>query len=780
MIDKTKLSRALIAALLAAAFAGSGLTTVGTALNAQHAIPIWLASSLTALCCALMALSAQTAILGAAGLGLFTGGWALSHMTGLRAIPVFFAAWQGRQANSALVTAGMEALLLCGALMFAALFFLMLYHHGFTGLAIMLLSSMLIFSHGMSQSASIPAAVPGLIAASAAFALSGSAQRDQLFVRVLIPSALAVALALLLSPTNRMTWKPMEDLANRVRDVFEQYFNFTHERIAFSITEEGYNHGGEVDGQTVTMLGGPAYPDQKPVMKVTSQDDLLLRGTIRSTYTGYSWVDVTPKNRYLYYDLTHRAVRDRVFNLNYNAKEGFKSVEGGVELLDSATSTLFVPGRLSRFDMDLANAVYYNSAGEMFMARVAEPGDRYAVAAQSPVFSEALRQAALKGEANGDAQYDSLLAAHTQLPEGIERGLYDLTMEIVAGCDNDYDRAAAIMGYLRRNMRYRLDVEYPPHGRDFASWFVLESKQGYCSYFATAMAVMGRLAGLPTRYVEGYYARANPAGEVTLTGMDAHAWAEVYLKGLGWIPFDATNGGPGGAGNGGSGEGDAQYGYAPDGSQTQETPFEDNSDELDGTNEDGENSLPDVGDDDEDDQDDEQDEQSDEPEDDPEQDETPPDAPDDTEQEKSGIIKWIVALLIILMLILLALFIRHRLLKADPMTLCRQTKRAQDAAMIAYRANLTLLAHMGQQPQSGETPDAFVSRVCGELDNPDYADFVRAVSVSRYGRRPMRREQVEVGLRAYRTFLRGMRPLERVRFTFTRIVKGLGDFERIP
>ena len=96
MIDKTKFTRALTAALLAAAFAGSGLTTVGTALNAQIAIPIWLAASLTALCCALMALSAQTAILGAAGLALFSGGWALSHMKGLKAIPIFFAAWQGQ------------------------------------------------------------------------------------------------------------------------------------------------------------------------------------------------------------------------------------------------------------------------------------------------------------------------------------------------------------------------------------------------------------------------------------------------------------------------------------------------------------------------------------------------------------------------------------------------------------------------------------------------------------------------------------------------------------
>ena len=44
----------------------------------------------------------------------------------------------------------------------------------------------------------------------------------------------------------------------------------------------------------------------------------------------------------------------------------------------------------------------------------------------------------------------------------------------------------------------------------------------------------------------------------------------------------------------------------------------------------------------------------------------------------------------------------------------------------------------------------------------------------------LKKEHVEVGLRAYRTFLKSMRPAERARFTLTRIVRGLGDFESIP
>lgn len=781
-MNKTKINRILTAALLALAFAGSGITTIGTALDARAALPVYLAAALAAVSCALMSYSALTVAAGLMLLGVSSAGWVLTHLPDLRAIPTFLAAWQGQQADAVRVSAGIQALLVCAALLSGLLFYALLYRPGFTGLAIMFLASMLVFSHGMSQTASIAATLPGLAAGAAAFALGGGAPREGLPLRVLIPSALAVALALMLSPAGRVTWQPMEDLANRVRAVFEQYFNFTHERIAFSISEEGYNHGGEIEGQAVSMLGGPANPDPSPVMRVTGDGDLLLRGTIRATYTGYSWVDTVPKSRYLYYDLTHRAVRDRVFNLNFDAPGGFEDITGEVELLDSSTSTLFVPGRLARFDMDLANAVYYNSSGEMFMAREAVAGDRYGVTARSPVFGTALRQAALEAEKGSDPQYDAILDAHTQLPQGIEQGLYRLTMEIVNGQDSAYDQALAIMGFLKRNMRYSLEVEYPPQGRDFASWFVMESQTGYCSYFATAMAVMGRLAGLPTRYVEGYYARPGEDGTVTLTGMDAHAWAEVYLKGLGWVPFDATNGGPG-AGSGGGETGEERYGYGQGEQDTAETPFEDNSEDMDGETEDDASTPPDSDENedpnDQEDQQDPEDTPEDTPEDEPEPDDAlPPDIP--PEDGNAGGASWLLLPLILIALILMGLWVRRRLRRADPMALCAETRRAQQAAMIAYRANLTLLAHMGQSPQNGETPDAFVERVCKDLNNPDYADFVRAVSYSRYGGRPLRKEHVEVGLRAYRTFLKSMRPAERARFTLTRIVRGLGDFESIP
>ena len=99
---------------------------------------------------------------------------------------------------------------------------------------------------------------------------------------------------------------------------------------------------------------------------------------------------------------------------------------------------------------------------------------------------------------------------------------------------------------------------------------------------------------------------------------------------------------------------------------------------------------------------------------------------------------------------------------------------------MAYRANLTLLAHLGQTPAGGEAPEAFAERVAAQLKNPDYAEFVRAVTGARYGRRPVKRADVDLGLRAYRRFATVLGKREGLRYALHRVLKGLGDFEAIP
>jgi len=138
-------------------------------------------------------------------------------------------------------------------------------------------------------------------------------------------------------------------------------------------------------------------------------------------------------------------------------------------------------------------------------------------------------------------------------------------------------------------------------------------------------------------------------------------------------------------------------------------------------------------------------------------------------------------ILVILVLIFAAwLFVRARLRNADPVYLTARTRDARQAAMILYRANLTLLAHMGQGPLSGESPEAFARRVTSQVDNADFVAFVQAVALSAYAARPVDGQTVLAGRRAYAAFYAAMRPVEKLRFTLTRIFRGLGNFESIP
>ncbi|MBQ8110792.1 MAG: hypothetical protein IJ124_11590 [Clostridia bacterium] len=778
----TKAERAaqtVVAAVLSLMFAGSAFATVSTAMGvAVDAAAVYLAAGMASALCMLGVVSGGGAVLASVLCAATTAVYAATHVAGFGALKALFAAWAGEAGDAEQLALATRTLLTCGAFVFAALFFALLNRRELVFMGIAILLSVLIGCHAMSETASLGAAVPGLIAAAAAFALTGGVQREPAALRALLPAALAVAAALLLSPVGRVTWPPLEEAANRVRSVFEQYFNFTQERLAFSISEEGYDHAGEVGDSVVSMLGGPANPHTDPVMEVETDAQALLRGAIRTAYTGYSWVDAAPKNRYLYIDVTHRSVRDRVFSPGAALEEGaLLPTEVSVRMLDEGTSTLFVPGLMESFEMDLSTAVYYNTAGEMFLSRTVEPGDAYRARALLPALGDGLRRAVLRGADMADERFQELLGLHTQLPEGIEEGVYALTMRVIQGADNAYDRALAIMDYLRREMRYTLETDYPPRGRDFVSWFLLDSREGYCSYFASAMAVMGRIAGLPTRYVEGYLARP---GKNVLTGENAHAWAEVYFRGVGWIPFDATGGatGRGEAGDGGDGqpdefdgsnsetgqsEGDLD-GLAPTPSPTpggasaeEPTP----SPEPDGGASDQKPSPePDAGD---------------------ALDPGPDGGADAPAPKAGGLWLWPVLLLALLAaLILAALWVRRRLRETDPALLCAGARSRREAAMILYRANLTLLAHMGQTPADGETPESFARRVAGQLENPDFEAFSEAVLHQSYGNKPVRGEDIDAGLRAWSAFGDAMGRRERLRFAATRVFRGLGDFDAIP
>lgn len=683
------------------------------------------------------------------------------------------------------------ALLLAVSL--GALFNLLLHAISGAAFVLLVLIASVLCALTVNPEISIWAALPGLAAGVAAFGLPGVSHKDGVRPVLVVPALVLALLAFMIAPAQNTTWAPLEQLAQRVRAIVEDYIRFTEERVAFSINEEGYDHAGMIGDTVVAMLGGAADPDDGAVLRVQSDSQLLLRGTIKRSYTGYSWVDDVPKARYLYYDFTHRGVREDVFDSeNARKLDGFGLKRARVEMLDAGTSTLFVPGQMAEFEMGLSDAVYYNSAGEIFLTRPVQRGDSYAFSAYIPDSHQALVSAAAKLQASKDENYDRMLADYTALPDGVSSRVYALAVELTGGTNNPAEKALAIQEYLAKNYTYTLEGRYPDAGEDFVSWFLLEEKQGYCSYFASAMAVMCRIAGMPARYVEGYFVPA--AGESVLTGKNAHAWVEVYLKGLGWVAFDPTarsmelsgdtpEHNPGGYDDSGVEEEDGREnpfdGLHPEdepspsptpdvGSNPDPTPENDS-----GANDPEPTPTPENGDA----------PPSDGEEPPPQQDPSPQDAPKDSSKDADSNHAWmwvLIVLILIAAIVLAVLWVKKRLQDTDPLNMCASVRSGALAGMVLYRGILTLLAQMGLAPMNGETPQAFALRADAAISNPAYLRFVDGVVTGRYSGKGFGRETLDNGRKAYAVFLRNMRRGEKLRFCIRRIFHGLGSFENIP
>lgn len=119
--------------------------------------------------------------------------------------------------------------------------------------------------------------------------------------------------------------------------------------------------------------------------------------------------------------------------------------------------------------------------------------------------------------------------------------------------DSQQESLDAILTYLgSQDFSYSLDPPRVPAGQDILSYFLNESRNGFCVHFAGSLVLLARLSGIPARYVSGFYlppadftySSSAPAitqgGSRNITGYSAHAWAEIYLEEYGWITVEAT------------------------------------------------------------------------------------------------------------------------------------------------------------------------------------------------------------------------------------------------
>jgi transglutaminase-like putative cysteine protease len=162
--------------------------------------------------------------------------------------------------------------------------------------------------------------------------------------------------------------------------------------------------------------------------------------------------------------------------------------------------------------------------------------------ALAPVRARLRYEASSIVDPDADAQEDArLLLRGRRLPAGTNPRATALAAEWRAASASDSEVLARAIGFLREG-RYTYTLEPPLLGVHTVDDFLFGTKEGFCEHFSSAFVFLMRAAGLPARVVTGYQGgELNSVDRIiTVRQSDAHAWAEVFLAGRGWVRVDPT------------------------------------------------------------------------------------------------------------------------------------------------------------------------------------------------------------------------------------------------
>jgi len=368
----------------------------------------------------------------------------------------------------------------------------------------------------------------------------------------LIPWVAALLLACFALTGQGAVIEPLREKVDAFRQAVLDRLFFTDPRDVFSLSTEGYYPEGP------DQLGGRPEPHDNPVMQVSTPRAVYLRGIVLDEYNGRCWRNTTGGRRYLWQSPRLEKERIALFNQDLPPEEVSNALilprTISVRMLSSSASTLFVPQRIRELNPGGELVPYFSNASEIFITRNLQQGDTWRVSAPLPVAGDSGLGEILDVCATlEDPGWESARERYTSLPSHLEQPVWALAANVAGAGNTPYEQVMALVNYLSQGFRYTLDVDEQPANVDFVTRFLLDTKEGYCTYFASAMTVLCRMIGLPARYVEGYLAEPNEQGEALVTGLNGHAWTEVYFRGFGWLTVDATPRRRSGNGNGSSG-----------------------------------------------------------------------------------------------------------------------------------------------------------------------------------------------------------------------------------
>ncbi|MBN1427939.1 MAG: transglutaminase domain-containing protein [Anaerolineae bacterium] len=315
----------------------------------------------------------------------------------------------------------------------------------------------------------------------------------------------------------------------RVQDTFNRLFNGV----------QGQGSAADYYGGATLSMGGPTNLGNQIVMYVYAPrgHHYYWRSKLFDSYENGRWTTSSEDRVQSDFGVVRRE-EQVIYALRTNVQQRF-------QIVIPATRLVYAAPQPSTFSsLPIVYDIIYTAPGQKLGTATSVRAVNLLMAGRKYEAISSISTADKTSLRNADTDYPAWVRdRYLQLPAAITPRTQDLVRAITAQHDNPYDQARAIESYLREHITYDRQVSMPPSGVDPVDYTLFERQRGYCNYYASAMTVMLRVAGIPARVAAGFAQGEfdDSLNAFRVLESDAHTWVEVYFPGYGWIEFEPTS-----------------------------------------------------------------------------------------------------------------------------------------------------------------------------------------------------------------------------------------------
>lgn len=281
-------------------------------------------------------------------------------------------------------------------------------------------------------------------------------------------------------------------------------------------------------GQQSFSVGASLPFSRSALLIVRSTRPYYWRGSTYDRFLGDRWENTANK-------LTTLAPDERISEVVESAAR--VAVQANFEIYNSDSSILYIPGDAVSVNRPyLVQSPEHGELTEFSTIRATRRvGQRLAYSAESTISAATSDQLA-----DSPSVYPGWIDRYLQIPDVSPR-VRELANRFGASGQNNFDTAQGIEFFLRR-YPFAIDLPPPSLGDDVVDLYLFEYRRGHAEYAATAMAILARLNGLPSRLATGYVTGLfdEEAAAWVAGPEEVHTWAEVFFPGYGWVPFEPS------------------------------------------------------------------------------------------------------------------------------------------------------------------------------------------------------------------------------------------------